>query len=79
MQPNDPKYKNNHDSQYQYYYYKDHEGRVKRIRKFKYSPRPGYIRLKFLQKWYMKWMRSSYDSKLTWLPWIIGYILAQID
>ena len=51
---------------------KDSEGRIKRIRKPKYVARPGYIRLKFLEKLYIKYIRSSYDSKLTYMPWIVG-------
>ena len=40
-----------------------------------YTPRPGYIRLKFLEKLYFKFQRSSYDSKLIWMPWLVGYTL----
>lgn len=61
------------EDEYEYIYFKNHEGRIERIRKLKYIPRPGYIRLKFLEKWYIKFIRSSYDSKLLWLPWLIGY------
>lgn len=56
----------------EYYWFKDSEGRIKRIRKPKYVTRPGYIRLKFLEKLYIKYIRSSYDSKLTYMPWIVG-------
>ncbi len=65
----------NHDNEYDYHYYKDTEGRITRIRKVSYKPRPGYIRLKFLQKYYIKYIRASYDSKLIWAPWIVGYII----
>jgi hypothetical protein len=63
---------NNGSSDTEYYYYKDSEGRIQRIRKPKYQTRPGYIRLKFLEKLYIKYIRSSYDSKLTWMPWLVG-------
>lgn len=69
---NEDKNRSNHDNEYEYFYYKDHEGRIQRIRKVSYQPRPGYIRLKFLEKFYIKYIRSSYDSKLTWLPWLVG-------
>jgi len=58
--------------EHEYIYFKNHEGRIERIRKPKFEPRPGYVRLKFLEKWYIKFIRSSYDSKLMWLPWLIG-------
>jgi hypothetical protein len=40
--------RNNHDNEHEYYYFKDHEGRIQRIRRLKYTPRPGYIRVKWL-------------------------------
>jgi hypothetical protein len=45
---------------------------MKRVRKINYEARPGYIRLKFLEKWYVKYIRTSYDSKLSYQPWIVG-------
>ena len=63
---------NKGEGEEQYFYYKDTEGRIRRIRKLKYENRPGYIRLKFLEKLYIKYIRSSYDSKLTWMPWLVG-------
>lgn len=60
------------DQDYEYEYFKDSEGKLQRIRKLKYTPRPGYIRIKFIEKLYIKFIRSSYDSKLTYLPWIAG-------
>lgn len=64
---------------YDYEYYEDSEGKIRKVRKMEYQPRSGYIRIKFLDKLWVKWRRSSYDSKLLYLPWMLGYIsLTQI-
>lgn len=69
MQPE----KNKPDDKIEYEYFKDHEGRIKRFRKQDTNTRPGYIRFRFLEKYYIWWKRKSFDTKLAILPWFVGF------
>lgn len=57
----------------EYEYFRDTEGRLKRYRKQDYQPRPGYIRFKFLEKYYIWWKRKSFDFKIAIMPWFVGF------
>lgn len=61
------------DGNIEYEYFRDHEGRVRRVRKPDYKPRPGYVRFKFFEPLYFWWKRKSFDFKLAILPWFLGF------
>ena len=68
MKPKDP-----NDGDVEYEYFRDNEGKMKRVRKPDYKPRPGFIRIKFIEKYYIWWIRKSFDFKLAILPWFLGF------
>lgn len=48
---------------FEYIYFKDTQGRLKRLRKKDYKPRTGYIRLGFIEKYYFWWKKKSFDYR----------------
>lgn len=73
MEPRSPRNPKQEEGDYEYHYFKDNEGRLKRFRKPDQNPRRGYIRIKFIEKYYIWWRRLSFDIKLAILPWMLGF------
>jgi len=67
---------NNYHEDNRYVYRKDAEGRIHRYQKGDYRSRPGYFRLRLLERPYFWWRFKSFDFKNALIPIGLGFLYA---
>jgi hypothetical protein len=67
---------NNYFEDEKYDYRRDAEGRLHRYQKGDYKSRPGYVRMRWLEKPYLWWKFKSFDFKNALIPIMLSFVYA---